>query len=136
MAVTVPSTDGSNALILQNLIAALKVSTTVPAVYAADRIAEYQEELVRTLFQQQHLNASSVLSTIAYNSAPIPVAIIQAQINAVNTQLASVNNAASATGQSDLLAQLDNLQRAMVDHLMEHCLLTADKILSTMTYLT
>jgi hypothetical protein len=135
MAVTVPSTDGSYALILQTLIAALKVSTTVPAAYAADRIADYQEQLVRTLFQQQHLTAATVLSTIAYNSAAIPVVVIQAQINALNTVIASAS-ASSAIGASDMLAQLDGLQRSMVEHLMEHGLMTADKILSTMTYLT
>jgi hypothetical protein len=136
MAVTVPSTDGSYALQLQNQIANLQTLATLPAAYAAAELATRQMQLVNTLLQQQHLTAATILSTIAYNTAPQPVAFIQAQINAVNTLLASVNNTASAAGQSDLLAQLDNLQRAMVSLLMERGWMTAQTILSTMTYLT
>ena len=136
MAVTVPSTDGSYALQLQNQIAILQTSTTVPAAYAAAELATRQMQLVNTLMDQKHLNAPSILSTIAYNTVPQPVAFIQAQINALNTQIASVNTAASAAGVSDMLAQLDNLQRAMVSLLMERGWMTAQTILSTMTYLT
>ena len=133
MAVTVPSTDGSYALQLQNQIAILQTSTTVPAAYAAAELATRQMQLVNTLMDQKHLNAPSILSTIAYNTVPQPVAFIQSQINAVTTQLATIN---SASGASDVLAQQDNLQRAMVSLLMERGWMTAQTILSTMTYLT
>ena len=133
MAVTVPSTDGSYALQLQNQIANLKTLATLPAAYAAAELATRQMQLVNTLLQQQHLVAATILSTIAYNTVPQPVAFIQSQINAVTTQIAAIN---SASGASDLLAQQDYLQRAMVSLLMERGLITADAILSTMTYLT
>jgi hypothetical protein len=136
MAVTVPSTDGSYALQLQNQISNLQTITTVPAQYVASELNARQVQLVSTLLDQRHLVAATILSTIAYNTVPQPVAFIQGRINALNTQLASVNNAAAGNGAGDMLTELDNLQRAMVSHLMEHGLVTAATILSTMTYLT
>ncbi len=131
MAVTVPSTDGSYALQLQNQISNLQTLSTLPAAYAAAELATRQMQLVNTLLDQRHLVAATILSTIAYNTVPQPVAFIQAQINALNTQIA-----ANLGNPTDLQNQLDNLQRAMVSLLMERGYVTAASILSTMTYLT
>jgi ATP-dependent Clp protease ATP-binding subunit ClpA len=127
LTVSVPATHKSGALQIQTEITSL---TNGPQNASTQQLLKLrQEHLVLSLLDEQRLDAGSILSTIAYNTAKLP-ADLKSKITYLTSAAAGVGMPAV-----DAAAELVSAQRQAVIELMANQAISAASILSTMTFI-